>query len=170
MAFVGKSLGFYDPEYYLTQIYFPPTELPMKRVADILAHKGRSIISVSPEAKVFEALTIMSDRNIGSVLVMDGQEYVGLLTERDYARKVILKGKASSDVKVRDIMSTGLPSIKPETSIEVCMQLMSDNNLRYLPVFENDRVIGIISINDVIKAVIANQQDTIQQLENYIHS
>lgn len=112
----------------------------------------------------------MSDKNIGSVLVMDGPTYVGLLTERDYARKVILKGKASSDVRVKDIMSTDLPTIKPETSIEICMKLMSDNNVRYLPVFENDLVVGIISINDVIKAVIANQQDTIQQLENYIHS
>lgn len=142
----------------------------MKKVADVLAHKGRSIISVTPEAKVFEALKLMSDKNIGSVLVMEGPVYVGLLTERDYARKVILKGKASSDVKVKDIMSTGLPTIQPETSIEACMHLMSDNNLRYLPVFENDAVIGIISINDVIKAVVANQQDTIQQLENYIHS
>ena len=142
----------------------------MKKVADVLAHKGRSIISVPPHAKVFEGLKIMSDKNIGSVLVMEGTTYVGLLTERDYARKVILKGKASSDVLVKDIMSTGLPTIQPETSIEVCMKLMSDNNVRYLPVFENGSVIGIISINDVIKAVIANQQDTIQQLENYIHS
>ncbi len=142
----------------------------MKRVSDVLSHKGRSIISVTPEAKVFEALKIMSDKNIGSVLVMDSASYVGLLTERDYARKVILKGKASSDVKVKDIMSTDLPTIQPDTSIEICMQLMSDKNVRYLPVFENDQVIGIISINDVIKAVVANQQDTIQQLEKYIHS
>lgn len=142
----------------------------MKKVADVLAHKGRSIISVSPEAKVFEALTIMSEKNIGSVLVMEGDRYVGLLTERDYARKVILKGKASSDVKVKDIMSTDLPHIQPVTSIDECMKLMSDKNVRYLPVFEHDVVIGIISINDVIKAVIAHQQDTIQHLENYIHS
>jgi CBS domain-containing protein len=119
---------------------------------------------------VIEALKIMSDKNIGSVLVMNGPTYVGLLTERDYARKVILKGKASSDARVKDIMSTDLPTIQPDTSIEICMKLMSDNNLRYLPVFEKDVMIGIISINDVIKAVIANQQDTIQQLENYIHS
>lgn len=142
----------------------------MKKVADILAHKGRSIISVPPQAIVIEALKIMSDRNIGSVLVMDGTTYVGLLTERDYARKVILKGKASSDVRVTEIMSTGLPAIEPETSIEHCMELMSENNLRYLPIFENGAVIGIISINDVIKAVITNQQETIQHLENYIHS
>ena len=142
----------------------------MKKVSEVLAHKGRSIISVTPEAKVFEALKLMSDKNIGSVLVMEGPTYVGLLTERDYARKVILKGKASSDVRVKDIMSTGLPEIKLETSIDDCMKLMSDNNLRYLPVFEGGVVIGIISINDVIKAVIANHEDTIQQLENYIHS
>jgi len=142
----------------------------MKRVSDVLAHKGRSIISVTPDAMVFEALKIMSDKNIGSVLVMEGPTYVGLLTERDYARKVILKGKLSSDVRVKDIMTTGLPHIQPETSIDVCMQLMSENNLRYLPVFEEDHVIAIISINDVIKAVISNHQHTIQQLENYIHS
>lgn len=142
----------------------------MKKVSEVLARKGRSIISVTPEAKVFEALKLMSDKNIGSVLVMEGHTYVGLLTERDYARKVILKGKASSDVRVKDIMSTGLPEIKLETSIDDCMKLMSDNNVRYLPVFEGGVVIGIISINDVIKAVIANHEDTIQQLENYIHS
>lgn len=142
----------------------------MKRVADVLAHKGRRVISIEPDAKVFEALQLMSDKNIGSVLVMDGETYCGLLTERDYARKVILKGRASSDVRVKDIMSTDLPRINPETSIEACMQLMSDNNIRYLPVFSSKSVTGIISINDVIKAVIANQQDTIQQLENYIHS
>ena len=142
----------------------------MKKVSDVLARKGRSIISVTPQAIVIEALKIMSDKNIGSVLVMDGTAYLGLLTERDYARKVILKGKASSDVRVRDIMSTGLPEIQPETSIEDCMELMSDNNLRYLPVFEQGAVIGIISINDVIKAMITNHQDTIQHLENYIHS
>ncbi len=116
----------------------------MKRVSDILDRKGRSIISVTPDAIVIEALKIMSDKNIGSVLVMDGPAYVGLLTERDYARKVILKGKASSDVRVKDIMSTGLHTIQPETSIDICMK--------------------------VIKAVIANHEHTIQQLENYIHS
>ena len=142
----------------------------MKKVSEVLARKGRSIISVTPEAKVFEALKLMSDKNIGSVLVMEGPTYVGLLTERDYARKVILKGRASSDVRVKDIMSTGLPEINLETSIDDCMKHMSENNLRYLPVFEGGVVIGIISINDVIKAVIANHEDTIQQLENYIHS
>lgn len=142
----------------------------MKKVADILALKGASIISVKPETLVLEALKLMADRNIGSVMVMEGQNYYGLLTERDYARKVILKGKASSDTLVKDIMTNDLPSINRDSSIDNCMQLMSDNNLRYLPVFEKENVIGIISINDVIKAVITNQKDTIAQLENYIHS
>jgi CBS domain-containing protein len=142
----------------------------MKKVAEILAKKGGNVISVTPETKVIDALKIMADRNIGSIMVIEGQTYRGLLTERDYARKVILKGKASSDTLVKDIMSNDLPHISRDTSIDNCMQLMSDNNLRYLPVFELENVVGIISINDVIKAVIANHQDTIAQLENYIQS
>jgi CBS domain-containing protein len=142
----------------------------MKKVADILSRKGASVISVTPQTKVLDALKLMSDKNIGSVMVMEGTTYSGLLTERDYARKVILKGKSSADTLVKDIMTNDLPPISRDSSIDNCMQLMSDNNLRYLPVFENNAVIGIISINDVIKAVIANQQDTIAQLESYIQS
>src|SRR5687767_2583452 len=142
----------------------------MKKVSDILSLKGGNIISVTPQTKVLDALKLMADRNIGSVMVIDGQTYCGLLTERDYARKVILKGKASSETLVKDIMTNDLPPITRDSSIDNCMQLMSDNNLRYLPVFDKETVIGIISINDVIKAVIANQKDTIAQLENYIQS
>jgi CBS domain-containing protein len=142
----------------------------MKKVSDILARKGSNVISVTPDTTVIDALELMADRNIGSVMVMEAQTYCGLLTERDYARKVILKGKSSSDTLVGDIMSNDLPHIGRDTSIDSCMQLMSDNNLRYLPVFEKERVIGIISINDVIKAVISNQQDTIAHLESYINS
>ena len=142
----------------------------MKKVSEILAHKGASVISVRPDTRVIDALKLMADRNIGSVMVMEDQIYHGLLTERDYARKVILKGKSSADTLVRDILSNDLPRISRDTSVDNCMQLMSEKNLRYLPVFDNENVIGIISINDVIKAVIANQQDTITQLENYIHS
>lgn len=142
----------------------------MKKVSEILAHKGAKVISVEPQIKVLDALKIMADKNIGSIMVMEGQKYFGLLTERDYARKVILKGKSSADTLVGDISSNDLPRINKDTSIESCMKLMSDNNLRYLPVFEGEQVIGIISINDVIKAVIANHEDTIAALENYIHS
>jgi predicted transcriptional regulator len=142
----------------------------MKKVSDVLSTKGGSVISVTPNTKVIDALKLMADRNIGSVMVMENNTYCGLLTERDYARKVILKGKASSETLVKDIMTNNLPPIGRDTSIDNCMKLMSENNLRYLPVFDKDVVIGIISINDVIKAVITNQQDTIDQLQNYIQS
>ncbi|GAO44496.1 CBS domain-containing protein [Flavihumibacter petaseus] len=142
----------------------------MMKVAEILARKNRDVISVRPDITVLDALKIMSDNNIGSILVISGDQYLGIMTERDYARKVILQGKSSVDTKVADIMSTELPRIGPDSSIEECMQLMSVNNIRYLPVFEKDHLSGIISVNDVIKAVIANQAETISHLQSYIHS
>ncbi len=142
----------------------------MKKVADILARKNRQLISVVPSTTVLDALKIMADNNIGSILVTEDDQYKGLLTERDYARKVILKGKSSTDSVVSDIMSTDLPRISPDSSIEECMQLMSVNNIRYLPVFNDQYLVGIISVNDVIKAVIANQAETISHLQSYIHS
>lgn len=143
----------------------------MKKVADILAHKNRHLVSVVPETTVLDALKIMSDHNIGSILVIDQDgNYSGIMTERDYARKVILKGKSSTDTKVHDIMSTDLPKLHPESSIDECMQLMSSNNIRYLTVFNKDYLVGIVSVNDVIKAVIANQEATISHLQSYIHS
>ena len=108
----------------------------MRKVGDILGRKGASAVAVAPDTKVIEALSIMDEKNIGSVLVMDGGEYLGIITERDYSRKVILKGKNSTDTNVGDIMSDQLPSVKPEDSVEYCMALMSDKNIRYLPAFE----------------------------------
>ncbi|HEY8399093.1 MAG TPA: CBS domain-containing protein [Flavihumibacter sp.] len=143
----------------------------MKKVADILARKNRHLVSVVPNTTVLDALKIMSDHNIGSILVIDAEgKYHGIMTERDYARKVILKGKSSTDLTVNDILSAELPHIHPDTTIEECMQLMSENNIRYLPVFNQDYLVGIISINDVIKAVIAQHQETISHLQSYIHS
>ena len=142
----------------------------MKKVADILSRKRRELVSVAPSHTVLDALKIMSDNNIGSILVMEDDQYLGLMTERDYARKVILKGKSSLDTLVSEIMSTDMPQISPETSIEECMQLMSVNNIRYLPVFADQQLHGIVSVNDVIKAVIANQAETISHLHSYIHS
>ena len=142
----------------------------MKKVADILQRKGAKVISITPDTTVIEALQLMAEKNIGSVLVMVENRYVGLLTERDYARKVILKGKHSSDTLVEEIMSIGLPRITPDNSIEVCMHLMSENNIRYLPVFENDNICGIISINDVVKEMILSQEETITQLKDYLHA
>src|SRR6516165_1688016 len=116
----------------------------MKKVSDIFFHKGRKITSVSSETTVPEALKIMADQNIGSIMVMDGDNYLGIMTERDYSRKVILKGKSSTDTKVSEIMSEELPRVTPADTIEHCMQLMSDRNIRYLPVFEDEKLVGIV--------------------------
>ena len=141
-----------------------------KKVADILLRKGSSIISVKPSCSVLEALKIMSAKNIGSVMIMENGKYMGMVTERDYSRKVVLQGKSSTDTQVREIMSNELPRVSPEDLVDYCMQLMSDKNIRYLPVFEKDLVIGIVSINDVVKETILSQQETISNLKDYLHS
>ena len=142
----------------------------MKKVINILNRKGINIISVSPQTTVIDALHVMSDNNIGSVLVMNGEEYAGLMTERDYSRKVVLKGKSSSDTIVADIMTTNLPVVNPNDTIQHCMHLLTENNIRYLPVFENNTITGIISINDVVKEIILSQEETISNLTNYLYS
>jgi CBS domain-containing protein len=142
----------------------------MTKVSSILARKGNSAISVPPGTSVLDALKIMADRNIGSIVVVEQGKYLGIITERDYSRKVILKGKHSVDTTVSDIMSSDLPSVGPNDSIETCMALMSDNNIRYLPVFENNELSGIISMSDVVKETILQQKETISHLESYIHS
>jgi len=142
----------------------------MKKVADILSHKGSRITSVTPETTVLEALQIMADQNIGSVLVLENEKYMGIMTERDYSRKVILKGKSSTDTRVAEIMTKDFPHVTPQDTIDFCMQLLSDKNIRYLPVFENNTLCGIISINDVVKETILTQQETISHLHDYLHS
>ena len=142
----------------------------MKKVADVIARKGKNVTNVSPDSTVLDALRIMADQNIGSVLILENGEYKGIMTERDYSRKVILNGKSSTDTKVSEIMSSDLPRVTPSDSIDYCMQLMSDKNIRYLPVFENDRLCGIISMSDVVKETILAQKETINHLENYIRS
>ena len=142
----------------------------MKKVSDILKRKGSNVITITPDITVLDALKQMAEKNIGSIVVVEGGEYIGLLTERDYARKVILKGKSSTSTFVKEIMTTGLPRITPGNSVDTCMQIMSENNIRYLPVFENDHLAGIISINDVIKETIITQEEMIAHLQNYIHS
>jgi CBS domain-containing protein len=141
----------------------------MKKVADVIARKGRNVINVSPGTTVLDALKIMADENIGSVLILENGEYQGIVTERDYSRKVILKGKSSTDTPVSEIMSSDLPRVTPGDSIEYCMQLMSDRNIRYLPVFDGEKLSGIISINDVVRETIMAQQETISQLKDYLH-
>ncbi|WP_462219988.1 CBS domain-containing protein [Ferruginibacter sp.] len=142
----------------------------MKKVSNILKRKGSNVITISPDITVLDALKQMAEKNIGSIVVEENGNYIGLLTERDYARKVILKGKSSTTTLVKEIMTTGLPRITPDNSVDTCMQIMSENNIRYLPVFENDHLCGIISINDVIKETILTQEETIEHLQNYIHS
>lgn len=142
----------------------------MKKVADVIARKGGHITHVSPETTVLDALKIMADQNIGSVMVMEDSQYKGIMTERDYSRKVILKGKSSTDTRVSEIMSSDFPRVTPQDSIDYCMQLMSDKNIRYLPVFDNENLAGILSINDVVRETILSQQETISQLKDYLHA
>jgi len=142
----------------------------MKKVSDILTRKGGNVISIDADTSVLDALRLMSEKNIGSVIVTENGEYAGLLTERDYARKVILKGKSSDETTVREIMSTGLPRILPNSSIETCMHIMSESNVRYLPVFREDELCGIISINDVVTETILSHEATIEHLKSYIQS
>ncbi len=139
----------------------------MNLVKHILDRKGTKVISVSGDTPVIEALRIMADNDIGSVAVMDGATFLGIMTERDYSRKIILKNKSSKDTLVRDIMSD-LPRIKPSDTVEHCMELLNDKHIRYLPVFNESNLAGIISISDLIQETLLHQQRTIDQLENYI--
>jgi len=143
----------------------------MTKVADILTHKGGArITSVTPETTVLEALRIMAEQNIGSVMVLEGSKYLGIMTERDYSRKVILKGKSSTDTPVSEIMSQDFPAVTPNDTIDFCMELMSDKNIRYLPVFDKEALCGIVSINDVVRETIRTHEETITHLKDYLHS
>jgi CBS domain-containing protein len=140
----------------------------MKTVREILAGKGRVVWSIQPDATVFEALQAMADNDVGALVVLDGETVAGVLSERDYARKVILHGRSSKELKVKEIMSSKVYFVKPEQNIEDCMALFTNKRVRHLPVMENERLTGVISIGDVVKAVIAEQEYTIKHLENYI--
>jgi CBS domain-containing protein len=140
----------------------------MRSVKDILREKGTQVYAISPDAKVYEALQLMADKNVGALMVMEGDRAVGLISERDYARKIVLKGKFSKDVPVHEIMTADIIRIGPDRDVENCMELMTDKRVRHLPVFENDRLIGIISIGDIVKAIIEHKEEIINQLEGYI--
>lgn len=142
----------------------------MKKVANILARKGGSVVAIDGGTTVLDALRLMSDKNIGSVVITEDGQYAGLLTERDYARKVTLQGKSSLETQVREIMSTHFPRMIPENSVETCMHVMSENNIRYLPIFKNDNLCGIVSISDVVTETILSHEETIEQLKSYIQS
>ena len=143
----------------------------MRTVAHIFKRKGHHNITVDADVSVLEALKIMSEKNIGSVIVVDNEgKYCGLATERDYARKVILLGKSSGETPVSEIMLEHLPRITPEHTLEECMSIMTAHNIRYLPVFKNNEFYGVISVLDIVKETILAQQETIDQLHSYIHS
>lgn len=142
----------------------------MNKVNDILNRKGNKVISVLPEASVKEALMVMAQNNMGSVIVMEGDSFLGIMTERDYSRKIILKGKNSTDTKVRDIMATDFPNLNLNDTVAYCMELMNEKNIRYLPVFVEGKLRGIISISDVISETLISQQQTIEHLDSYINS
>jgi len=138
------------------------------KVRDILKRKGNSVITVHPQQTVLDVLKILAEHNIGGVLVKDGDKLLGIFTERDYARKIILKGKSSADIKVSDVMVTNLYTVTPDDEVHHCMRLMTDTRIRHLPVLEDGRLAGFISIGDVVKTVIDEQQQVIEHLELYI--
>ncbi|UCH64140.1 MAG: CBS domain-containing protein [Fidelibacterota bacterium] len=140
----------------------------MRYVRDLLKLKGSEVWSVSPDSSVYEALQLMSEKNVGALLVLQKEELVGIFSERDYARKVVLRGKFSKDTPVKEIMSSNILFVRPDQTIEECMALMTDKHLRHLPVYEGKNLIGLISIGDVVKAIISGQEFAIQQLEHYI--
>lgn len=142
----------------------------MKNVKDVLNDKGSVIFSVKPDATVFDALGIMMDKNISALLVMEANSLKGIFTERDYARKIVLKGKSSKDTSVSDIMTSDLISVSLTDSIDHCMNIMTEKHIRHLPVVENNIVCGMVSIGDAVKSIIEVQQSTIEQLESYINS
>ncbi|MBE0613169.1 MAG: CBS domain-containing protein [Burkholderiales bacterium] len=141
----------------------------MKTVAQLLKLKPDGVISIRPDAPVLDALKLLADKGMGAVLVMDGPALVGILSERDYARKVELKGKASSSTLVSEIMTKEVIFVTPGQTNEDCMALMTGKHLRHLPVIEDDKVIGVLSIGDLVKDAISEQQFIIKQLEHYIH-
>ena len=142
----------------------------MSTVRQLLAGKAPAIYSVAPQVPVLEAIRAMAEHHVGALLVMQGEALTGIVSERDYARKVILLGRSSSDTPVRDIMSSPVVTVSPDDTVNHCMQLVTEKRVRHLPVIEQGRVIGMVSIVDLVKAVIAEQRAQIEQLENYIRS
>lgn len=141
----------------------------MKTIRQLLQAKGGTVHTIAPNARVIEALKLMAEKEIGALVVLDNGKLAGILSERDYARKVILKGKSSHDIPVREIMTEKVVTVEPNQSVEECMALMTSKRVRHLPVTEGERLIGVLSIGDLVKEVIAEQEETIKQLESYIH-
>lgn len=142
----------------------------MKTVQQLLESKCYNLISVAPSSTVLDALKVMAEKEIGAVIVIEDGHLVGIFSERDYARKVVLQGKASKDTPVREIMTEKVVCVRPEQTIEDCMGLMTDKRIRHLPVLDHKKVIGVISIGDVVKEMLSEKEFVIKQLESYIHN
>ena len=142
----------------------------MGTVRQVLENKGHEVWTIGPDASVYDAVALMAEKEIGALTVMQDSRVVGLISERDYARKVILKGRASKDTRVRDIMASRVVYARPEQTVEECMAVITDQRVRHLPVLENGRLVGLISIGDLVKTIIDEQQFIIDQLVHYITS
>lgn len=141
----------------------------MKTIKQLLQAKGGAVYSIGPDARVIDALKLMAEKEIGALVVIENGKLAGILSERDYARKVILLGKSSHDIAVREIMTGKVLTVQPTRTVEECMALMTGKRVRHLPVIEDGRLIGVLSIGDLVKEVIADQEQTIKELESYIH-
>ncbi|MCI4677520.1 CBS domain-containing protein [Rhodoblastus acidophilus] len=142
----------------------------MTTIKQILQEKGGDVASISPDATVFDAIKAMAEQNIGALVVIEAGRVVGLITERAYAREVVLKGRTSPTTAVRAVMETDLPYARPEQLVEECMAVMTRTRLRHMPVFSDGELVGLISMGDLVKSIIGNQEFTIEQLLHYIHS
>ena len=140
----------------------------MKRVKDILADRGSDIWGIEPDASVYDAIHLLAEKEIGALAVMDNDRIVGIISERDYARQIILKDRSSRQTLVKDIMSTDLVTAVPDQDVQQCMELMSESRIRHLPILDGDKLVGMISIGDLVRTIIAEQQSTIVDLEKYI--
>lgn len=140
----------------------------METVGQVLERKGSKVYSVAQDATILEALAVMSEHDIGAVLVLDGDRLLGIFSERDYARKVVLKGLVSRDVQVTQLMTPDPRTVKPSSTVEEVMNMMTENRFRHLPVVENDRLVGIVTIGDMVKSMVLQQERTIRELSNYI--
>ncbi len=141
----------------------------MKTIKQLLQGKSRGLCTIGPDARMFEALKLMAENDVGALLVIENDKLVGIISERDYARKVILHGKSSHDTPVKEIMTERVICVQPDRTVDECMALMTDKRFRHLPVIENDKLIGVLSIGDLVKETISEQQFMIKQLESYIH-
>ncbi len=140
----------------------------MATVKQLLQGKGHDVWSLGPEDSVYDAIELMANKEVGALVVTDGDSLVGVLSERDYARKVALQGRSSRDTKIKEIMTTRVAYARPEQTVEECMALMTEKRIRHLPVMDGDELLGVISIGDLVKAIIEEQQHVIEQLEQYI--